>query len=312
MGAYHKTVTEDFAGQRLDNYLLRELKNVPRTRIYRAIRGGEVRVNKGRTKPSYRLQAGDELRLPPLASMSAKPKVRLTEQQILQLQERIVYRQGDLLVVDKPAGIAVHAGSGVRVGLIEMMRELKGMADLNLVHRLDRETSGCLLMTTSRAAMLALHAAIRDRQLKKCYLALVKGHWPKDLTRVDLPLRRHQLRGGERLVEVDAVEGKPAQTIFKPLRYFQNTTLVHVELITGRTHQIRVHATASGYPLAGDDKYGDSKFNAMMRKLGLRRLFLHAFELGVPTVNDLRAVHLCVRLAPELIQLLSDLHEGCQ
>lgn len=276
------TVNHDQAGQRLDNFLIKVLKGVPRPRIYRAIRNGEVRVNKGRTRPDYRLQFNDQLRVPPVdVSTATKPVVPLYRQQ--SLAEAIIFEDEDVWVINKPAGMAVHGGSGIYHGLIDILRARFGHdsghdSPIQLVHRLDRDTSGCLLIAKNRKALTALQRQFHTQTIQKKYLALVKGHWPKHLQEISVALRRDQLQSGERMVVADEA-GKASTTHFEPLRYFENATLVMVKPLTGRTHQIRAHAVYAGHPIAGDEKYGDKQFNLQIKKLGLNRLFLHAAEL---------------------------------
>jgi 23S rRNA pseudouridine955/2504/2580 synthase len=273
-------VEREFAGQRMDNWLMRHLKGVPKSRIYRVLRRGEVRVNKRRVKPDYRVQPGDVVRVPPIRVPTKQTGSPPPEQAALSLLSRILFEDEGILVVNKPAGMAVHGGSGLDWGLIDALRlarpELKR---LELVHRLDRETSGCLLLAKSALALRALHQDLREGQVDKAYLALAKGPWDLGRRRVSVPLKRSVLRGGERLVEVDA-EGKQAVTRFEPTTLFPGAALLTVGIETGRTHQIRVHAAHLGHPLAGDRRYGDRRFNRNMRALGIRRLFLHAHQLG--------------------------------
>lgn len=272
----HVEVDETREGQRLDNFLLAVLKGVPKSRIYRCLRKGEVRVNKGRVGPDYRLQVGDIVRIPPIrTSPVAAPVARPGGFEWL--SERVLYEDEQLLILDKPSGMAVHAGSGVATGIIEALRAWRPQAAmLELVHRLDRDTSGCLLIAKSRNALTHLHAQLRDGEVTKHYLALVHGRFRHART-VNANLERRE-RGGERMVQAGE-EGKEAASRFRPLRQFGSATLVDIELLTGRTHQARVHATHIGHPIAGDEKYGDREFNRELRGFGLRRLFLHAARL---------------------------------
>ncbi|HEY3698534.1 MAG TPA: 23S rRNA pseudouridine(955/2504/2580) synthase RluC, partial [Spongiibacteraceae bacterium] len=268
-------------GQRVDNFLLRELKGVPKSRIYNLLRRGEVRVNKGRVKAEYRLQSGDQVRIPPLrmaAMDAAAPNVSSALSD--RLAAAILFEDEALLVIDKPVGLAVHGGSGVSLGLIEALRVMRPQARfLELVHRLDRDTSGCIMVAKKRSALLTLHTALRGDGIDKRYLALAAGIWPRNRTRVEAPLEKNTLRSGERVVRV-STEGKPAQTNFTVLESFAGATLIEAAPLTGRTHQIRVHAQYAGHPLAGDEKYGEKETNAHFRELGLRRLFLHAHTLA--------------------------------
>lgn len=271
-------IEEDSAGQRLDNFLLRRLKGVPKSHVYRLLRKGEVRVNKGRARPDYRLAAGDAVRLPPVRRPepeTATPGKLAGER----LEDRILHEDDRLVVLDKPSGIAVHGGSGLSHGVIEALRAARPAAPyLELVHRLDRETSGCLLIAKRRSMLRTLHELLRQGQVEKRYLALVMGSWQHGKLRLEGRLLK-SLRGGERMVTVDE-SGKEAASLFRPVEIGPEASLVEVRIMTGRTHQIRVHAAAAGHALAGDDRYGDRDFNRRMRTLGLQRLFLHAASVG--------------------------------
>ena len=274
-------IDETRAGQRLDNFLIATLKGVPKSHIYRILRKGEVRINKGRARPDYRLEEGDVVRIPPLRQ--APPPLKAGGPEAAEgyawLLPRILFEDDDLMVVNKPAGLAVHAGSGVSVGLIEALRGLRPQAPfLELAHRLDRETSGCLLLAKSRPALIALHRMLRDGKMEKRYLALVAGTWRGGARAVRASLEKNRPRSGERMVEVSE-DGKESASRFIPHQRFGSATLMEIQLLTGRTHQARVHAAHLGHPIAGDDKYGDREFNRRLHKLGLRRLFLHAQRL---------------------------------
>jgi len=268
------------AGQRIDNFLLAQLRGVPKSLVYRILRRGEVRVNKGRVKPSYRVVAGDQVRLPPLRLGLEKVPPRPSKALAAQLDQAVLYEDELLLVLNKPAGLAVHGGSGISLGVIETLRALRPGAELELVHRLDRDTSGCLLVSKRRSALRRLHAQLREGTVDKRYLVLLAGHLSRPVVEVTAPLRKNLLQGGERMVQVDLAEGKPARTVFRSRRRLGALTLAEVQLDTGRTHQIRVHAAHLGAPVAGDDKYGDASVNARLRALGLKRLFLHAAALS--------------------------------
>jgi len=300
--ARQREVDAERAGQRLDNYLLGELKGVPRSHVYRLIRSGQVRVNSGRTSPSYRLKAGDRVRVPPVGMRSATPSA-VTPDRLEWLGERIIYEDARVLVLDKPAGLAVHGGSGVSLGCIEALRLLRpDVKDLELAHRLDRDTSGCLLLAKRRSALRVLHQLLRESAVDKRYLALVKGQWPEGTTEIDEPLVTHRV-GGEARVKVDEF-GKEARSAFRLLdRYGKTASLVEVSIDTGRTHQIRVHAAHAGHPVAGDERYGDKDFDEYLKSFGLRRMFLHAhslsfdwpetgepFNVSAPLPEDLKAV----------------------
>ena len=265
-------VSEDEAGQRIDNFLARYLKGVPKSHIYRILRRGEVRVNSGRIRAQYKVCAGDTVRIPPVRISESKPG----HVPGINLEQHVLFENPRLLVINKPSGIAVHGGSGLSYGIIEALRAERSTAPyLELGHRLDRETSGCLVIAKRRSFLRAFHEQLQQGQVKKLYLALVDGQWQGGKRTVDVPLRKNQLRGGERMVSVDP-EGKTAISIFRPVSVYQDTSLVEVELKTGRTHQIRVHGQHIGHPLAGDEKYGDQQFNRRMRAIGLRRMLLHA------------------------------------
>ena len=276
-------VAPDHAGQRIDNYLRAQLKGVPKTLVYRILRKGEVRVNKGRIKPDYKLQAGDVIRVPPLRLAERDEPAPLAQGLLERLEAAIVYEDKALIVLNKPAGIAVHGGSGLNYGVIEAFRQLRPESkDIELVHRLDRDTSGLLMIAKKRSMLRHLHEALRGDGVDKRYLALVRGSWLAVKKQVRAPLMKSNLRSGERMVEVN-VEGKDALTLFRVVRRFgEFATLVEASPVTGRTHQIRVHARHAGHAIAGDSKYGDDDFTREVRELGGKRLFLHAHALRVP------------------------------
>ncbi len=308
----HVEVDEERAGQRLDNFLMRLLGRVPRSRIYRLVRRGEVRVNGRRAKPDQRLQPGDSVRVPPVrieaapdgAPGAAQPSARL----VAAIESAVLHEDARLIVLDKPAGVAVHGGSGVSLGVIEALRASRPRETLELAHRLDRDTSGCLLIARKPSSLRTLHELLREGRFEKGYLALVEGHWNLGRTRIEAPLRTDLRVGGERTVKVHP-DGKPSVTEFRPVQFFgaagsgaPRATLLEVRLHTGRTHQIRVHAAHAGHPVAGDEKYGDEAFNRRMQELGLERMFLHAhtvsfewpgegpFSASAPLPPELRAV----------------------
>lgn len=275
-------ISEEEAGQRLDNHLLRICKGVPKSHVYRILRSGEVRVNKKRAEASYRLQAGDELRLPPLRI--AEKAEAADAGAMLRSDLPILFEDEALLVVDKPAGIAVHGGSGVSFGVIEALRRQRPQAKfLELAHRLDRETSGILLVGKKRSALNALHDMFREggRQADKRYLALVAGRWQEKKRDVRLPLHKYLLENGERRVRV-AEDGKFSHTVFRLLARWERFSLLEAQLKTGRTHQIRVHLARLGFPIAGDEKYGDFALNKVLQREGLKRMFLHAWKMDFP------------------------------
>jgi 23S rRNA pseudouridine955/2504/2580 synthase len=272
----HLEVSEDQAGQRLDNFVHRELGDLPRSRIYRVIRKGEVRVNGHRAGPDTRLQAHDKIRIPPVKVRPASEVGQPSTQLIETIQNAIVQEDANLLVLDKPSGLAVHGGSGISFGAIEGLRALRPGESLELVHRLDRDTSGVLLVAKNTATLRTVHALLRDGAFEKRYLALVKDKWELGRKRIDIPLRTDLRVGGERTVKADA-SGKPSVSEFRPVQFFgKRATLMEVAILTGRTHQIRVHALHAGHPVAGDEKYGDEEFNAELKAFGLNRMFLHA------------------------------------
>jgi 23S rRNA pseudouridine955/2504/2580 synthase len=279
--APRQLVVEDRGdGQRLDNYLLRECPGVPKTRLYKAIRKGEVRVNKGRARPERRLAQGDIVRLPPFVQNTRPASVAPPDWQ-RRLDDSIVHEDDDLLVVNKPSGLAVHGGSGLQFGLIETLRSMRPQDRfLELVHRLDRDTSGLLLVARRPAALRALHALLRQEGgVDKRYLALVAGRWPAHLRSSAAPLQRDHLQSGERVVRV-AREGRESLTEFRVQRSSPRLSLIEARPVTGRTHQIRVHSAHLGHPLLGEPKYGDARSEAISAELGLRRLFLHAKSLS--------------------------------
>jgi len=276
-------VPADYAGQRIDNFLRTQLKGAPKTLIYRILRKGEVRVNKGRIKPDYRLQAGDQIRVPPLRLSEPDEPAPLARGLLERLEDSIVHEDKALIVINKPAGIAVHGGSGLSGGVIEVFRQLRPDArDIELVHRLDRDTSGLLMIAKKRSMLRFLHEQLRGDGVDKRYHALVRGHWPAAKKKINAPLLKNTLRSGERMVEVSD-EGKEALTEFRVLRrYGEFATLVEARPVTGRTHQIRVHARHAGHAIAGDPKYGDEAFSQEIRDLGGKRLFLHSASLVIP------------------------------
>lgn len=303
------TVEEGHAGQRIDNYLVSRLKGLPKSHLYRILRKGEVRVNKKRIKPDYRLQAGDSIRIPPLRlsnGSTIKSGGPSSSVQAL-IRDRILYEDNNLLVLNKPAGVAVHGGSGVSFGVIEILRHLRPQdRHLELVHRLDRDTSGCLLVAKKTGTLKQLHELLRNNQIEKIYRVLVKGYWPKHLHSISAPLKKFELRSGERMVNVNS-EGKAALTEFQVIQRFANATLMEAKLQTGRTHQIRVHALHGGHPVVGDEKYGDKEFNKTLRKFGCKRLFLHAFSLKFELPGMDKAMQVIAELDSDLKACLEQL-----
>ncbi len=317
----HETVTAGDAGSRVDKVLARLLPGVPRTRIFRLLRKGEVRLNGKRVSGEARVAEGDVLRVPPVAveappapedAITSRASPRLVEQ----VQSSIIHEDERLLVVNKPAGVAVHGGSGVSAGVIEALRAARPEETLELVHRLDRDTSGCLLVARKRATLRSLHALLRDDTageeagFDKRYLVLVRGKWELGKKRIDAPLATHTRVGGERTVKV-APGGKQAASDFSVVQFFGNlATLLEVKLLTGRTHQIRVHAAYAGHPVAGDGKYGDAEFNQQMRRFGLQRLFLHAHSISFEEPERRVPLSVSAPLPPELHAVIDALATG--
>ena len=296
------TVDEESAGQRLDNFLIRHLKGVPKTHVYRIIRSGEVRVNKGRASADSRIETGDVVRLPPVrisdkvAEKAARPAPGR--------EFPLLLEDDALMAIDKPAGVAVHGGSGVSFGVIEQLRQARPLAKLlELVHRLDRETSGILLVAKKRSALKHVQDQFRERETGKTYLALVQGQWPEKLKVIDSALHKFLLPDGERRVRVTSNEdpdGMRSITLVKVAERLEACTLLEVTIKTGRTHQIRVHLASQGHPIAGDDKYGDFEWNKALQKQGLKRMFLHAWRLQFTHPATGKRVELKSNLPPEL------------
>ena len=281
-------IRADQAGQRIDNFLITLEKGVPKSRIYRALRKGEVRVNKGRIKQTYRLQAGDQVRIPPLRVSEKVIITDLSESLTDALEHSILMEDDALLVINKPSGLAVHAGSQIQLGVIEAMRIIRPENRfIELVHRLDRDTSGCLVIAKSREALLNLQEQMKNSETDKRYLTLTKGRWPAQQNIVDLALQKNSLSSGERMVVVD-INGKKSKTMFEVKQNFAGCQLVAAKLFTGRTHQIRVHSASQSHPVAGDEKYGDREFNKRLKSFGLKRMFLHAWQLSLkhPITNE--------------------------
>jgi 23S rRNA pseudouridine955/2504/2580 synthase len=304
-----RTISADEAGQRIDNFLMRHFKTVPRSRVYRLLRKGEVRVNRKRVDAEYRIAAGDEVRLPPVRIDSADASGRASpgrpSSSLLELIEgAVIFQDKHLLVLDKPAGVAVHGGSGMSYGVIEALRASRPRETLELVHRLDRDTSGCLLVARDRPTLISLHALIRNGGMHKTYLALVSGSWQLGTKRIDAPLATDNRQHGERHVRV-ATAGKDSVSVFKPVQFFGSlATLMEVDIPTGRTHQIRVHAVFAGHPLLGDDKYGDRERNAELKQHGLRRSFLHAQSVAFEWPGSGMPFHVSAPLPAELSAVL--------
>jgi 23S rRNA pseudouridine955/2504/2580 synthase len=301
------TITEEEAGQRIDNYLLRVCKGVPKSHVYRILRSGEVRVNKGRIDQLYRLVQGDVVRIPPIR-LAEKP-----ENHVPAAEFAIIFEDTHLLVIDKPAGVAVHGGSGVSFGVIEQLRASRPDAKfLELVHRLDRETSGLLLLAKKRTALTNLHEQMRDGETDKRYLTMVAGDWKNARQHIKLALHKYTTAEGERRVTVSDEGGQPSHTIFSLLKKFDGFALLEAELKTGRTHQIRVHLSSSGFPILGDDKYGDFPLNKALQKAtdtrgALKRMFLHAHQITFTHPDSGKKMTLNAPLAAECERFLVSL-----
>jgi 23S rRNA pseudouridine955/2504/2580 synthase len=281
------TISDDQAGQRIDNFLLKHLKGVPKSHIYRLLRSGQVRINSGRKKAHYKLQSGDKLRIPPVR-VAENDDSPVPDSVIKILENTVIFENDDIIAINKPSGFAVHKGSGLQFGIIEAFRQLRPDQTIELVHRLDRETSGCLLLAKNRQILARLHELLRDEKtvrIEKTYLALVNGQWPQNKLNggsqtIDTGISKVK-RSGEHMMQVD-IDGDRAISHFEPLEIFEHCSLMKITIDTGRTHQIRVHAAHSGHPIIGDSKYGDKVANRDFRELGLKRLFLHARRLYLP------------------------------
>ena len=302
-------VSIEQAGQRIDNFLLSLIKGVPKSRIYRAIRTGEVRINKCRIRPTYKVQEHDVVRVPPLRT-TKKTTVPFVKNFIKQkLISNILLEDDDLLVLNKPNGLAVHAGSNVDQGIIETLRIIRSdLSYLELVHRLDRDTSGCLLLAKNRTALRSLQQQMIDNSIKKHYLVLLKSSWGKSEKLVDQPLLKKATTSNERAVHIHQ-DGKRAKTTFIPIECFAKAQLTEVLLHTGRMHQIRAHAAYINHPVAGDDKYGQYSFNRSMKTFGLKRLFLHAWKLLIYHPNNKQRLTLCAPLPLALQQVIDNLRQ---
>lgn len=303
--ARYRDVGSEHAGQRLDNFLMTRLKGVPRSHVYRLIRSGQVRVNSGRSRPGQRLAAGDRVRIPPVRQRAAQKPADPAGFEWL--RERIVYEDSRIIAVDKPAGLAVHGGSNVSIGCIEALRCLRPeLETLELAHRLDRATSGCLLVAKKRSALRALHALLREARVEKRYLALLAGRWPHGHAEIDAPLTTRR-GSGEFRVRVDAA-GKPATSRFRLLEHYGHlASYMDVAIATGRTHQIRVHAAHAGHPVAGDERYGDDVFNRRLAEHGLERMFLHAHSVAFEWPDGRGEVAISVPLPAALAAVLQAL-----
>ncbi len=303
-GVRKVAVDAERAGQRIDNFLRTELPGLPKGRLYRILRRGEVRVNGGRVRAEYRLVEGDEVRIPParIRAEGAPPPAN----RVADMLERVLYEDKRLLVINKPTGVAVHGGSGISHGVIELLRHARpDLKDLSLVHRIDRETSGCLVMAKRRSALRELHERFREGTVEKNYMALVVGNWQLGDQLIDAPLWVQNRRNGERFVVVNGTNGKSAQTNVSLSRLYGPYSLLRCAPVTGRTHQIRVHLDHLGFPILGDERYGDDEANAKAKRHGLRRLFLHAQSIAFPDSSG-NEHHFTAPLADDLDAFLRD------
>ncbi|MCZ6803888.1 MAG: RluA family pseudouridine synthase [Proteobacteria bacterium] len=299
-------ISNDAEGQRIDNFLIRYFGKIPKSRIYQMLRKGEVRINSGRVKQTYKLKNGDLLRVPPVYPDKRESS---TPTRFLQLKifDSVIFEDDGLIIINKPAGIVVHSGSGQAHGVIEAFRAIGGEYEsLELVHRLDKDTSGCLILAKNSSALRQLHTAIKNEEITKSYCALLAGRLNKKKLTVNNPLRKNTVRSGERIVTVDK-SGKSAVTIFSRERTFNSASLVNIELITGRTHQIRVHSASIGHSVIGDLKYGDRTINREFRKRGLKRMFLHAKSLKFKSPATRKITIVKAPLEQNLINLLDKL-----
>jgi 23S rRNA pseudouridine955/2504/2580 synthase len=306
------TISNEFEGQRIDNFLFNHLKGIPKSRIYRMLRSGELRVNRGRIKPSSKIKAGDELRIPPvrIPDFSEKNLSSPRDSLLRLIEKQIIYEDQNLLIINKSSGIASHGGSGVNFGVIEIARAIRPeFKNLELAHRLDKETSGCMVLTKKRSILREFHLLLRENRIEKRYLALVKGRWKGGIQLVSAPLLKNQLQSGERMVKVSE-EGKQSSTEFISRQKFFDATLVEVKPHTGRTHQIRVHAAHIGRPIAGDLKYGEQEFNQKMRKFGLKRLFLHAATICFYLPSSGQNINVAADLDQDLMKTLLRLEKN--
>jgi len=301
------TIDSDDHDRRIDNFLMSRLKGIPRTRIYQMLRKGEVRVNKGRIKQTYRLQLNDVVRIPPV-SINTPAELGIPPVYMLDMfKSGVLFEDDNIIALNKPSGIVVHSGSGRTFGVIEVLRYLRPQeSNLQLVHRIDQDTSGCLLLSKTSQGLRLLHSALRDSQVEKKYTSLLKGDIGKHKVHVDVALKKNIKLSGERLVQVDK-EGKAARSCFRRIRKYKETCLAEVIIETGRTHQIRVHSRHISHPVIGDDKYGDRELNKKIKKQGLKRMFLHAAELSLPEYGS-NGLHIIAPLADNLQSFL-DKHE---
>ena len=277
-------VSSEFEGVRLDNCLISKLKGLPRAKIYSIIRKGEVRVNKSRCKPSYRLKVEDIIRIPPYSSKQ-KVNKKSSELNKEKVERSILRKEKDFLIVNKPVGLACHGGSGISLGLIETIRQIdKKYINAQLVHRIDKDTSGCLVIALKKSILREFHKEIRNKHVDKIYTAVVKGKWPEDLQKIKLFIKKETLKSGKRIVRANE-KGKVSETEFELISSGNSNSLIRAKIITGRTHQIRVHASHKGYPIVGDIKYGDALYNKQLQSKGLKRMLLHAESINFKNLD---------------------------
>jgi 23S rRNA pseudouridine955/2504/2580 synthase len=302
-------VDEESVGQRVDNFLFAKYRKVPKSHIYKMIRKRAIRVNQRRVNAQYRLVLGDVVKIPNIEQPeSTAVKLSPSDQWLKLIKDSVLHEDEAMVVINKPPGIAVHGGSGVPYGVIEVIRELYPQYPrIELAHRIDKDTSGCLVLAKKRQGLIALHAAFREGRVKKTYQALVKGQWSKSDTQVDAPLLRYQRSSGEKMVRVDRGDGKPSLTRFEIIRKYEKTTLIYARPHTGRTHQIRVHCQYCQHPIAGDAKYADEAFFEQMRAAGLKRMFLHAEKIKLPLADSGEFVSVTAPLSDDLKQFLNAL-----
>ena len=305
------TIGSANVGQRIDNFLMVVLKGAPKSLVYRLLRTGQVRVNKGRIKQTYRLQVDDIVRIPPVSVSPEGERERPSKGLCNAISKSIIYEDENLIIIDKPSGIAVHGGSGVANGVIEIMRAIRPEEKgVELVHRLDRQTSGCLMLAKNRSTLLALHELLRDNLIDKRYYALVHGYWEDDERTVNFPLLKDRSESGIRHVRVSQ-EGQPSTTRFTVKRHFSHQmTLVEAKPLTGRMHQIRVHTAHAGHPILGDETYGKRTLNRALKKQGLKRLFLHAHCLTFMLPSTMKKISVTAPLSPELVAFIDSLNDG--
>lgn len=308
----HVRVRDQESGQRIDNFLLRQLPGVPKSHVYRLLRSGQVRVDGGRAKPERKLVEGEEVRIPPVRMAEKGEPVRPPDEVLNRLREAVIHDDAHYLALNKPAGYASHGGSGLPYGVIEAIRAWGSHEFIELCHRLDRDTSGVLLLAKSRPALLRAQAAFKHGLAQKRYFALLTGRWKGEAREVDAALVKNRLASGERYVEMDEDDGKPARSRFTPQARYREATLCEVEIFSGRTHQIRVHALALGHPVAGDRKYGEREEQKALRERGLKRMFLHAHFLQLPAADELPKLIVNAPLPDELRDVLNGLPQAAR